>query len=137
MGKHKKEKKSKKDKKKDHKKKKNRSRSPSSSSRSSRTNSSSRSSSPNVKSSSSKKTETLDDLFKKSQASDINWHLNQKSETLLYEQFKDPSDKQTETFIWRKKNQKIGLDKLEPEKFMLINKLKQDETRVNFLKEFR
>lgn len=134
MGKNKKEKKSKKDKKekkKDHKKKKHRSRSPSSSSRSSRTASSSRSSSPETKSTSKKKLETLDDLFKKSQASDMNWHLSQKSETLLYDQFKEPGEKQTETFIWRKKNQKIGLDKLEPDKYLIVNKLKQEETRVN------
>ncbi|RMZ98856.1 cactin [Brachionus plicatilis] len=133
MGKHKKEKKSKKDKKdkkKDHKKKKQRSRSPaSSSSHSSRSSSSSHSPSPETKAKSTKKTETLDDLFKKSEENDMNWHLNQKSETLLFDQFKEPVDKQSETFIWRKKNQKFGLDKLEPEKYLLINKLKQEETQ--------
>ena len=55
--------------------------------------------------------------------------MAQKSETLLFETTKEPE--KNETFIWRKKNQKIGLDKLEPEKILLLNKLKQEETAVS------
>ncbi len=64
--------------------------------------------------------------------SDASWHLAQKSETLMYDQRKESEEKQSETFIWKKKNQKTGMDKLEPEKMMVLNKLKQEETSVNF-----
>lgn len=57
---------------------------------------------------------------------DMDWHLKQKSESLLFEATKEPE--KNETFIWRKKNQKTGLDKLEPEKILMLNKLKQEET---------
>ena len=60
---------------------------------------------------------------------DLDWQLKQKSETLMFETTKEPE--KTETFIWRKKNQKIGLDKLEPEKIMMLNRLKQEETAVS------
>lgn len=49
----------------------------------------------------------------------------------MFDNFKDHEDKSTETFVWRKKNQKIGLDKLEPEKLLLLNKFKQEETAVS------
>ncbi|CAF1085442.1 unnamed protein product [Brachionus calyciflorus] len=116
----------KKDKKKDHKKKKHRPRSTSSSS-SSTTTTSSRSPSRDRKL--SKKTETLDDLFKKSQTSDMNWHLSQKSETLIYDHIKEPDDKSAETFVWKKKHEKIGLDKVDPDKISTLKKLKQEEAR--------
>ena len=48
----------------------------------------------------------------------------------MFDQFKEPEDKSTETFIWRKKNQKIGLDKLDPQNLLMLNKLKQEETTV-------
>lgn len=116
MGKKKKEEKekdrhSKKSHKKEHKKRKHKSRRHSDTSDSSRSSSRSSSSSRSrsaAKSQSSKPTETLDDLFKKSQASDLSWHLAQKSEQLLFEQTKEHDEKQSETFIWRKKIKKLA-----------------------------
>ncbi len=61
----------------------------------------------------------------------MNWHLAQKSEKLLYDQNKDDfnDDKHQDTFIWKKKNQKTGIDKLESDKILLLNRLKQEETQ--------
>ncbi len=75
--------------------------------------------------------EAFDDYAK--EESNINWHLAQKSETLLFDQVKEVEDKTSETFIWRKKNQKIGIDKLEPKQVLMLNKLKQEETSVSIL----
>lgn len=36
----------------------------------------------------------------------------------------------SETFVWRKKNAKIGLDKFNAEHILLMNKIKQEETQV-------
>lgn len=47
----------------------------------------------------------------------------------MFDQIKEP-DHNSESFVWRKKNQKIGLDKLDPQKVLLLNQLKQDETAV-------
>ena len=49
---------------------------------------------------------------------------------LLFDKVKEPEEK-SESFVWRKKNQKTGIDKLDPEKMLLLNKLKQEETAVN------
>ena len=73
--------------------------------------------------------ETLDEFFNKS-GTNASWHLAQKSETLMFDNFKEPEDKSNETFIWRKKNQKTGMDKLDPQNLIMLNKLKQDETQV-------
>jgi hypothetical protein len=55
--------------------------------------------------------------------------LAQKSEVLMFDQIKE-TENNTESFVWRKKNQKIGLDKLDPQKVLLLNSLKQEETAV-------
>ena len=49
---------------------------------------------------------------------------------------KEIDEKANETFIWRKKNQKIGIDKLEPTQVLMLNKLKQEETAVGIFWEF-
>ena len=49
----------------------------------------------------------------------------------MFDQIKESEDKSSETFIWRKKNQKIGLDKLEPQQLLMVSKLKKDETAVS------
>jgi hypothetical protein len=49
---------------------------------------------------------------------------------LLFDQIKEPDHGAGESFVWRKKNQKIGLDKLDPQKVLLLNSLKQEETAV-------
>ncbi len=102
----------------------------SSSTRSSRASSSEREKSSKAKENSTTKTakETLDDFFKKN--SDSNYYLAQKSEMLLFDQIKEPDHGNAESFVWRKKNQKIGLDKLDPQKVLLLNSLKQEETAV-------
>lgn len=76
--------------------------------------------------------EALNDFFNKNSSTAAEWHLAQKSEVLMFDRTKDDNDdkNQSETFVWRKKNQKIGLDKLDPEHLLLINKMKQEETRV-------
>ncbi len=51
---------------------------------------------------------------------------------LLFDKVKEPEEN-SENFVWRKKNQKIGIDKLEPEKVLMINRLKQEETSVSFV----
>lgn len=101
---------------------------------SNRSSASSRSSSPemNSKESSShppktKSKETFDDLFKKT--SNTSYYLAQKSEVLMFDQIKE-SESNTEQFVWRKKNQKIGLDKLDPQRQVLLNQLKREETEV-------
>lgn len=66
-----------------------------------------------------------------STSSNANWHLAQKSETLVFDQ--TPEETNVETFVWRKKNQKIGLDKIDPEQIVVLNKIKQEETQVSFL----
>ena len=76
--------------------------------------------------------ETLDEFFNQS-GTNASWHLAQKSETLMFDHFKEPEDKSSETFIWRKKNQKTGMDKLDPQNLIMLNKLKQDETQVCFI----
>jgi hypothetical protein len=48
----------------------------------------------------------------------------------MFDHFKEPEDKTNETFIWRKKNQKTGMDKLDPQNLIMLNKLKQEETQV-------
>ena len=73
--------------------------------------------------------EALDEFFHRG-ASEKNWHLAQKSEQLLFDQVAEPEEKMNETFVWRKKNQKIGLDKLDPQQMLMVNKLKQEETAV-------
>jgi hypothetical protein len=121
-------------KKKDHKKKKHKSKSSKRSSSDSE--SSSRSSSPGVTKKPtdaiSKKTnkETLDDFFNKG-GTNASWHLAQKSEALLFDHGRpvELEDKSNETFIWRKKNQKTGLDKLDPQNLLMIQRLKQEETQ--------
>lgn len=72
--------------------------------------------------------ETLTEFYNRND-SIVNWHLAQKSESLLYDHAsKEQDEKANETFIWRKKNQKIGIDKLEPTQVLMLNKLKQEET---------
>lgn len=51
---------------------------------------------------------------------------------LLFDKVKEVEDK-TENFVWRKKDKQIGLDKLDPEKVLAINRLKQEETAVSDL----
>ncbi len=63
--------------------------------------------------------------------SNTSYYLSQKSEMLLFDKIKEPEEN-TENFVWRKKNQKIGIDKLDPEKVLIINRLKQEETAVSF-----
>jgi uncharacterized protein YdcH (DUF465 family) len=105
--------------------------------------SSSRSSSPPLTelSKETKPGTSLQDFFKINEKSERNWHLSQKSEMLLFDdkhtslddalkQQQQSQQSAGETFIWRKKNQKIGLDKLDPEQMFLVNKLKQEETNV-------
>jgi hypothetical protein len=75
---------------------------------------------------SSKKKETLEEFFNRN--SNANYLLSQKSEMLMFDKAKESEEKNTEQFIWRKKNQKIGLDKLDPEKIVMLNKMKQEET---------
>lgn len=55
------------------------------------------------------------------------YYLAQKSEMLLFDKSVEAEDK-NETFVWRKKDKKIGLDKLDPQKVLMLNKLKQEET---------
>ena len=62
--------------------------------------------------------------------SKASYYLSQKSEMLLFDQIREPEEK-SESFVWRKKNQQIGLDKLDPQKVLLLNKLKQEETAVH------
>jgi hypothetical protein len=59
--------------------------------------------------------------------SDVNWHLSQKSEMLLFDTHKEQDDRQNETFIWRKKHEKAGAAKIDVDKIALINKLRQEE----------
>jgi hypothetical protein len=59
--------------------------------------------------------------------SDANWHLSQKSETLMFDKHKEQDDRSSETFIWRKKHEKTGVDKLDFDKIATINRLKQEE----------
>ena len=47
----------------------------------------------------------------------------------MFDQIKE-TENNTESFVWRKKNQKIGLDKLDPQKVLLLNSLKQEDTAV-------
>jgi len=35
-----------------------------------------------------------------------------------------------ETFVWRKKNAKIGLDKYDPKDLTVLSKIKQEENQV-------
>lgn len=126
----KKEKKSKKSKK-DHKKKKHRSRSSSHSSSSSTASSRS----PSRERSSSRRAacaktatsavEAMTNYFKDQPKTD--YYLAQKSEMLLFDKSEEPEDK-NETFVWRKKDKKIGVDKLDPQKKLVLNQLKQEET---------
>lgn len=119
----KKDKKSKKSKK-DHKKKNHRhSRSSESSSSSTE---SSRSASPVHNRSDKTAKESMNDFFKSDQ-SKANYYLSQKSEMLLFDTIKEPEEK-TENFVWRKKNQQIGIDKLDPQKVLMMNRIKQEET---------
>ena len=74
--------------------------------------------------------QTLEDLFSKD--STASYYLSQKSEMLLFEPNKEQEDKAGETFVWRKKNQKIGLDKLDPQRLLVVNRLKQEETAVGY-----
>lgn len=60
----------------------------------------------------------------------VSWHLSQKSETLMYDDQQNDDKTANETFVWRKKNAKIGLDKFDPKDILAINKNKQDETQV-------
>ena len=55
------------------------------------------------------------------------YYLAQKSEMLLFDKSVEPEDK-NETFVWRKKDKKIGVDKLDPQKKLMLNQLKQEET---------
>jgi hypothetical protein len=61
--------------------------------------------------------------------SDVNWHLSQKSETLMFDTHREQDDRQSETFIWRKKHEKTGggAAKLDFDKIAMMNKLKQEE----------
>lgn len=61
----------------------------------------------------------------------MNWHLAQKSETLMFDDQPSEDKNANETFVWRKKNTKFGLDKFDPKDLILLNKAKQDETQVN------
>ncbi len=70
------------------------------------------------------------DFFQKE--SNTSYYLSQKSEMLLFDKVKEPEEN-SENFVWRKKNQKIGIDKLEPEKVLMINRLKQEETSVSLV----
>lgn len=124
----KKEKKHKKKSKKDHKKKKHRSRSSDTDS----STGSSRSPSPDRRENLRKSVvpsqtakESMENYFQDQNRS--NYYLSQKSEMLLFDKVKEPEEK-VENFVWRKKNQQSGIDKLDPEKLMLVNKLKQEET---------
>jgi hypothetical protein len=40
-----------------------------------------------------------------------------------------------ETFVWRKKHQQIGLDKIDTKDIFNMNKLKQEETAVSRLRK--
>lgn len=117
--------------KKDHKKKKHRSRS--SDSNSASTDSSRSPSRDRSSTTSTKKMAPPSQTAKASMASFFpdqsksNYYLSQKSEMLLFDKIKEPEEK-VENFVWRKKNQQTGVDKLNPEKVMLINQLKQEET---------
>jgi len=93
---------------------------------------SSRSSSPEPSKKETKTATTLKDYFDEKESNSINWHLSQKSETLMFDQAKESDEKNNETFIWRKKNQKVGIDKLEPTQTFLLNKLKQEEAQVKY-----
>lgn len=73
----------------------------------------------------------MDDFFQKDQTKS-NYYLSQKSEMLLFDTIKEPEEK-TENFVWRKKNQQIGIDKLDPQKVLMLNRIKQEETAVSIL----
>lgn len=109
-----------------------RSRSPSTSSTASTASSRSGSRTPEKKhkesSSDTKPKTSFDDLFKKT--SNTSYYLAQKSEMLLFDQVKETDLTNTEQFVWRKKNQKIGIDKLEPQKQIMLNQFKREETEV-------
>lgn len=66
--------------------------------------------------------------FFQNKESKTNYYLSQKSEMLMFDKIKEPEEK-TENFVWRKKNAQIGLNKLDPEKVLMINRLKQEETQ--------
>ena len=89
---------------------------------------SSRSASPVHNRSDKTAKESMNDFFKSDQ-SKANYYLSQKSEMLLFDTIKEPEEK-TENFVWRKKNQQIGIDKLDPQKVLMMNRIKQEETAV-------
>lgn len=60
----------------------------------------------------------------------MSWHLAQKSETLMFDDQQNEDKNDNETFVWRKKNAKIGLDKCDPKDVFLLNKTKKEETQV-------
>lgn len=66
------------------------------------------------------------DFFPKAE-SNTSYYLSQKSEMLLFDKVAEVED-QSENFVWRKKDKQIGIDKLEPAKVLMINRLKQEET---------
>ena len=61
----------------------------------------------------------------------MNWHLSQKSETLMYDDQPSEDKNAAETFVWRKKFDKSGLDKIDPKNLILLREAKQRETEVN------
>lgn len=73
--------------------------------------------------------EIFAELAKSSGDSDVNWHLAQKSEKLLFDQHQDAGDDRAERFVWRKKHEKIGIDKLDTDRISTIDRLKKEETQ--------
>ena len=78
--------------------------------------------------------EAMTSFFKDEPASRGDYYLAQKSERLLYEVGGAAADDGADaegaggTFVWRQKDKRSGLDRLEPEQVLLVNRLKREET---------
>ena len=118
MGKHKKEKKSK-----DKKKKRDKDRSRSRSTSTDRSSQASRASSP--------RHTTKEEAFRYEESKSKNWALAEKSESLLYGSKTDREEAVTSNFIWKKKHEKIGIDRLDFESLSELHMRKQSEAKVS------
>lgn len=125
MSKKKKSHKHKSKKKKDRKRDRSSSRSTRSSTSRSSSRSTSRSTSPKAKAT---KSQTYDSHKQTYGNQSKNWTLSQRSESLMHD---DPLEQQQiqSTFIWRKRNEKLGVDKLDEEEVQILNKQKQLEAK--------
>jgi hypothetical protein len=118
MGKHKKEKK-----KKDKKKKRDRDRSRSRSTSTDHSSQASRASSPHHT--------TKEEAFRHEESKSKNWALSEKSESLLYGSKTEREEPVTSNFVWKKKHEKVGIDRLDFDTMSELNARKQIEAKVS------